>query len=144
MITIKRKLEIKRVAQGRKIIREASETTDATEKPKPTATLGKIPRISRLMALAIRFDHLLKTGTVTNLYELANAGHVSQPRMTQILNMTLLAPDIQEQILLLPRVKKGRPDLNEKAVRPICAVVLWDEQRKMWDKLLRSNCEPLE
>jgi hypothetical protein len=48
-------------------------------------TTGSIPRISRLMALAIRFDQLIREGTVTDQAELARLGHVSGARLTQIM-----------------------------------------------------------
>jgi hypothetical protein len=66
------------------------------EKPGP-----EIPRIARLMALAIRFDGLLRQETVRDYAELARLGKVTRARMTQIMKLLDLAPDIQEQILFL-------------------------------------------
>jgi len=63
---------------------------------------------------------------------LARLAHVSQPRMTQILNLTLLAPDIQEKLLHLPPELAGKPETHEKALRPICSSVLWSRQRQAW------------
>ena len=68
----------------------------------PAVPLGHIPRVSRLMALAIRFDGLLKRGDVQDYADLARLGHVSRPRVTQIMNLLNLAPDIQEALLFLP------------------------------------------
>src|SRR5262245_15082590 len=59
----------------------------------------RVPRISRLMALAIRFDELLRKGEVKDYAELARLGHVTRARVTQIMNLLNLAPDLQEQIL---------------------------------------------
>ena len=86
---------------------------------------GRIPRISRLMAVAIRLERLLLTGEVSDLTELARLGHVTQPRMSQILNLTLLAPDIQEELLFLPRVTSGKATIHEKMLRPIAAESDW-------------------
>lgn len=61
------------------------------DKPGPE---GRVPRISKLMALAIRYDGLLREGVVTDLTELARLSHVTQPRITQIMNLLHLAPDI--------------------------------------------------
>jgi hypothetical protein len=66
-----------------------------------------IPRISKLMALAICFEELIRDGEVANQSELATLAQVTQPRMTQILNLRHLAPDIQEALLFLPRVTSG-------------------------------------
>lgn len=63
-----------------------------------------VPRMAKLMALAIRFDQLLQNYEVASQAELARLGHVMRARLTQIMNLLNLAPDIQEKILLLPRL----------------------------------------
>jgi hypothetical protein len=57
---------------------------------------GRVPRLARLMALAIRFEDLIRTGQVAGYADLARLGHVSRARITQIMNLLLLASDIQE------------------------------------------------
>jgi hypothetical protein len=84
------------------------------------------------MALAIRFDGLLREGRVSDQSELARLAKVTQPRMTQILNLIHLAPDIQEELLQLPRVVEGRDPIHEKMLRPIAADVDWKKQREMF------------
>src|SRR4051794_1204087 len=84
------------------------------------------------MALAIRFQGLLERGEVKDYAELARLGHVTRARLTQVMNLTLLAPDIQEAILHLPLVSHGRDPLKEWQVRPIAAEPLWYLQRRMW------------
>ncbi len=64
--------------------------------------------VSRLMALAIRFEQLIQDGHVADYAELARLSHVSRARITQVMNLRLLAPDIQEQILFLPKIERGR------------------------------------
>ena len=125
MITIRRKVHIARRSRGRKTLSDAPS-------PAATAPAGRIPRISRLMALAIHFDRLLREGKVSSLSELARLAHVSQPRMTQIMNLNHLAPDIQEELLFLPRVTRGRDPIHEKALRPIAAEPDWRRQRRLW------------
>ena len=101
----------------------------------PKATLGSVPRISRLMALAIRMQELVDTGEVADYADLARLAHVSRARITQIMNLLLLAPDIQEEILFLPRTDGGRAPIRERMLRPIATVADWDKQRKMWGEL---------
>ena len=60
------------------------------------------------MALAIRFDRLVQSGEVASYAELSRLGHVSCTRITQIMALLQLAPDVQEEILFLPRVMQGR------------------------------------
>lgn len=106
--------------------------------PPEPAPEGRVPRVSRLMALAIRFEKLLRDGVVPNQSELARLVHVTQPRMTQILNLLHLAPDIQEEILFLPATSKGRDLLTERDLRPVAAEPDWTRQRRRWAALRRS------
>src|SRR6266851_3593120 len=71
------------------------------------AEAGRVPRVSRLMALAIRFDNLIRAGEVTGYAELAALGHVTRARMSQVMCLLCLAPDIQEEVLFLPRTLQG-------------------------------------
>jgi hypothetical protein len=93
---------------------------------------SSIPRIARLMALAIRFDRLLRAEEFRDYAELARLGRVTRARMTQIMKLLDLAPDIQEQILFLPNLK----GLNERNLRPIVSRIDWNEQRRMFQKLV--------
>jgi len=104
----------------------------ATPAPRP----GRIPRITRLMALAIRFEHLIRDGEVNDLAEIARLGQVTRARVTQIMNLLHLAPDIQEELLLLPRVRTGRNPISERDLRPIAAIPDWRKQRAAWRQIL--------
>src|SRR6516164_9540779 len=76
--------------------------------PPETRAAERVPRIARLMALALRFEDLVRTGKIHSYAELARLGHVTRARMTQIMNLRLLAADIQEEILFLPTARCGR------------------------------------
>jgi hypothetical protein len=90
-----------------------------------------ISRIARLMALAIRFEGLVNDGTVRDYADLARRGHVTRARMTQIMKLLHLAPDIQEQILFLPPVD----GLNERNLRSIVRQTDWTVQRRMFHQI---------
>jgi hypothetical protein len=92
------------------------------------------------MALALRFEQLLSSGEIANYRELAELGHVSPARVTQVMNLLGLAPNLQEQILGLPRVEKGRDPLHLRQLQPIAATLNWQMQRKLWHKLQASVC----
>lgn len=125
MITIQRKVHF---GQGRRTRKELRHGNAA-----PTAALnGRVPRVSRLMALAIRLDQLIRDGVVTDQAQLARLGHVSRARLTQVMNLLFLAPDIQEAILFLPATERGRHRVTEKQLRPIAATPSWSNQRQMW------------
>jgi hypothetical protein len=78
------------------------------------------------MALAIRFDRLLRAETFRDYAELARIGQVTRARMTQIMKLLDLAPDIQEQILFLPAIP---------GLRPIVKRIVWGEQRHLFQKI---------
>ena len=100
MIRLKQKVHFRQDARGRHRIKRG----DPANKTEP----GRVPRVARLMALAIRFDRLIQSGEVSDQSELARLAHVTQPRMTQIMNLLHLAPEIQESILFLPRTATGK------------------------------------
>jgi hypothetical protein len=100
-------------------------------KTQPVAVGDSIPRIARLMALAIRFEGLVKDGTVRDYADLARRGHVTRARMTQIMKLLHLAPDIQERLLFLPPIG----GINERNLRPIVRQTDWTEQRRMFHKI---------
>ena len=104
-------------------------------RPEPPKPAGRPPRLSILMALAIRFEQLLDDGVVADQSELARLARVTQPRMTQIMNLLHLAPDIQDAILHLPPVEAGGDRVTERHVRPITRLRDWWTQRAVWDKL---------
>lgn len=97
---------------------------------------GRVPRAARLMALAIRFDGLVREGAVSTQAELAAAGHVTRARVTQIMNLLYLAPDLQEAVLHLPLVQAGRDPVTEHELRKVVAKVEWSEQRSAWRQLI--------
>ena len=137
MITVKRKVQITREAHGRQRVAAAHPES-------PPVEAGRVPRISRLMAVAIRLERLLLTGDVSDVMELARLGHVTQPRMSQILNLTLLAPNIQEELLFLPRINSGKATIHEKLLRPVVAQTDWNTQRQMWEELKRRHAASTE
>jgi hypothetical protein len=115
--------EIELLGKGRKLC--------VTEIPE-----GRVPRVTRLMALALRLEKLASNGT--RYSELACWGHVSRARITQIMNLLLLAPDIQEAILFLPLTQRGRDPVHLALLQPIARTWRWSQQRRRWRALCRS------
>ncbi|MCK4414404.1 MAG: hypothetical protein KAY32_12755 [Candidatus Eisenbacteria sp.] len=109
----------------------------------PTIEPGRIPRISRLMALAIHFDDLIRQGVVGNYSDLARLGGVTRARITQVMALLDLAPDIQEAILFLPRTTGGRDRVTERQVRYVLRAGDWDTQRARWATMLGSRGQGL-
>ena len=97
---------------------EVTYTLSSRHVPKEAVTshsIAPISRIARLMALAIRFEGLIREEAVQNYAELAYLGGVTRARMTQIMKLLHLAPDLQEQLLFLTPLK----GLNERNLRAV-------------------------
>lgn len=110
---------------GRKQLREGPEAPPAVP----------VPRLARLMALAIRFERLVRSGEVRNYAELARLGRVSRARVTQIMNLLQLAPEIQETLLFLVPPARGRDAIRLRDLQPIALTVDWVKQRRLWRDL---------
>ncbi len=76
--------------------------------PPPTVPPGRVPRVARLAALALRFEGLVRSGAVASYTELATLGHVTRARVSQVMNLLNVAPDVLEALLFLPRTQVGR------------------------------------
>ena len=100
--------------------------------PEPVAAdpVGVVPRISRLLALAHHVQGLIDAGHVRDLAEVARLGRVTRARMTQIMNLLLLTPDIQEDILFLPLTVKGKDSITLRGISRICAQTAFSRQRQ--------------
>src|SRR3954452_16459833 len=97
---------------------------------------GRLPRVARLMALAIRCEELVRSRVVRNYTDIAELGNISKARATQIMNLLNLAPDIQERLLSLPATTLPRDALTERHLRAVTALVSWEEQRAAFDGLV--------
>ena len=129
--TIKRQFHLRRGKSNRQHVLTGA---------KPKATVGRVPRISRLMALAIRLDQLIRDGVGADQAELARLGHVSRARLSQVMNLLNLAPDIQESLLHVSPECCGR-NLSERHLRPVAAKSSWKIQRRNWTTL--TSNEPI-
>jgi hypothetical protein len=106
--------------------------TVVREGPKPARPTGRIARVARILGLAHHFQNLLDTGVVRTQMELAELTKLTTARITQIMNLLVLAPDIQEEILFLPPVTKGPAPVTERDLRPLLKTLVWSEQRERW------------
>ena len=96
--------------------------------------LENVPRIARLMALAIRIEGLIGERKVGDYAAVARLGRVTRARVTQIMKLLDLAPDIQEQILFLPAGTR----LRERHLRPVSQLIDWTQQRRRFRELIGS------
>ena len=97
--------------------------------PKQTPT--KLSRITRLLALAHHLQDLIDQGIVTDYADIARLSNLSRARVTQIMNLMLLTPEIQEDILFSGHKKY----IKERGIRMLLKTVVWEEQAGIWKKL---------
>lgn len=93
----------------------------------------RVPRIAKLMALAIHFDQLIRDGKLRDQAEIAELGRVSRVRVTQIMNLLNQAPEIQEELLF------GSSRYSERAMRKLTAISRWAAQRDLLNASIQSE-----
>lgn len=98
----------------------------------PVAEPQAIPRLTRLLALAIKFQTMVERGEVRDYADLARLGYVTRARTTQIMNLLYLAPDIQEEILCVDGQSINNAHMTERNIRVIIKIVSWARQRQAW------------
>lgn len=112
---------------GRGARKRIVESVAERDESKPS--LERIPRISHYMALAIHFEDLIRRGIVTDYADIARLGHVTRARVTQIMNLRLLAPEIQEALIF----RSDRATQVElKLLQKISSAHCWTQQSKLW------------
>ena len=122
--TVSRKIHFQNSRRSKKTIRPG-------EKPKRNRTHA---RISKLMALAIHFEQMLRDGDVEDMATLPAMAKSPAP-MTQIMNLLLLAPDIQEKLLNLPQTTSGRDSVILRELQALALEPDWTVQQQMWYEL---------
>ena len=94
----------------------------------------RTPRVTRLMALAVKYQAMVDSGELRDYADIARLGYVSRARMTQIMNLSNLAPDLQEELLF-----PAAPVPPERRLREVAGAVEWDQQRRLWRDCLGST-----
>ena len=109
-------------------------------RPKKTAAPAppRIPRLTRLMALAIKLQDMIDRGEVKDYADLARLGLVTRARVTQIMNLLNLAPQIQEALLFPNPSACGRAQVSEHDLRAVTRAVVWQDQISAFDARLAA------
>ncbi len=90
----------------------------------------RLPKITRLLVLGHHFERLVRDGIVEDYASLARLTSLSKTRVTQLVNLTLLAPYIQAEILMLDEDTGVRYPTFERQLRELTALSEWNEQRR--------------
>jgi len=105
----------------------------------PPSRDGRLPRVTQVMALAIQFQDMIQRGEARDYADLARLGCLTRERMSQIMELVWLAPDVQQEILEFRPTGAPRFPISEVAARRIGSFLAWPEQRSAWQLLKNSS-----
>jgi hypothetical protein len=108
--------------------------------PPPKPTRKRPLRIAQMLALAHKAQELVDRQYVQSRAELARRIGFTRARISQLLDLTLLAPAIQEEILFA-EASSGREGINEHALRELVQAADWEEQRRIWQEIRGDECQ---
>jgi hypothetical protein len=107
--------------------------TDEAPEPSPEP-VHRPARVAQMLALAHRLEAAIENGDYRDRADVARQLGFTRARVTQLLDLTLLAPDIQERVLDQEAID-GREPLTERGLRDVVGIVDWGEQRTQWARL---------
>ena len=116
-------------------LRDASEQTEQI----PSRRLGRLPRITQVLALAIHLEDMIRRGEAKDYADLGRLSCLCRERISQIIRLTYLTPEIQVELLYLPPTTRGRFPISETAVRKIANLLAWEDQRRAWAVLKQQH-----
>jgi len=88
-------------------------------------------RVAVMLALAHKIQDAIDRGAVRDRAEVARRLGFTRARITHLLDLTLLAPDLQDRILVLEAIDGTEP-ISERALRAVAHAGSWAEQRAAW------------
>lgn len=113
--------------QGRRV-----ELTDRPPMPpEPRVPVRRPAKVARMLALGHHLQRLIDQGLVADRAGLARKLGLTRARVTQLLDLLLLAPDLQVAVLELEAVDGVEP-MVERALRTVAHAGSWAEQREVW------------
>ena len=116
-------------------VRDGKSWAFSDKAPKPPPEVVYRPaRVAQMLALAHRLEAAIERGDYKGRADVARQLGFTRARITQLLDLTLLAPDIQEQVLDLEAID-GREPLTERGLREVVRHESWAEQRAAWARM---------
>ncbi|HEU4534465.1 MAG TPA: hypothetical protein VFS00_10120 [Polyangiaceae bacterium] len=116
------------------VVRQGRGLAVLAEAP-PALPTGRVARAAYALAIAHAFEDRLARGLAGDLAELARQTGLSRARITQLCDLLLLAPDLQEDVLFRVEEPGERP-LTERGLRGVVRALDWDEQRRRYRALV--------
>jgi hypothetical protein len=116
-------------------LRPASDSTEHVL----SRRIGRLPRITQVLALAVHLEDRIKRGEAKDYADVGRLSCLCRERISQIVRLNYLAPDIQVELLYLPPTTSGRFPISETAVRKIANLLSWADQRREWKALKQQH-----
>ncbi len=107
--------------------------TDKPPPPKPEP-VRRPAKVAQQLALAHHLQAAIDRGELADRAALARTLGFTRARITQLMELLLLAADLQEQVLKLEAVDGVEP-MSERTLRAVAQAGLWPEQREAWTRL---------
>lgn len=126
------KIHLARKSRGRVELREG-------KAPEPLLRPRVPTRAARLLALAHRIDGLVRSGEFDDYTQIALVAGLTKARVSQIADLSLLAPAVQERVLIELKPEKGRELYGERDLRRIIREPDWHRQLVLFEKMLASR-----
>lgn len=111
-----------------------------SESPSPPAFARprRPARVAIMLAVAHKIAAAIARGQLRGQSDAAQRLRVTRARVTQLLGLLTLAPDLQERVLFLEAVDDVEP-LTEQAFRKVTRALRWAEQRAISRSLLATG-----
>ena len=107
-------------------------------RPPPPKTVRRPAKIARLLAEAHQIQRDIDAGEIEDQARAAERLSVTRARVTQLMKLLSLAPDIQEQLLFMEAVD-GLEPMTERRLRPVTAHASWAGQRGVWKGIRKGG-----
>ena len=119
-------MTVLRVAYARPARSSDSTSSNSASRARPL-------RVAQMLACAHQMEAMITRAEIRDRAELAERFGFSRARITQLLDLLLLAPDLQEAILF-GEVSRGRDPIHEHSLRKIAREASWHAQRSLWKR----------
>jgi len=103
--------------------------------PKKKEVPGKIPIVSRMMALAIFYEQLIKNGKIKSFSDIGRLENVSQQRVSQIMSLLYLSPKLQNKILTLPMQFPYSKFISTEKCIQIAKIIDFERQEELFERI---------
>jgi hypothetical protein len=121
-------------------LRSKLRPASAGTEPIASRRIGRLPRITQVLALAIHLEDMIRRGEAKDYSDLSRLSCLCRERISQIVRLNYLAPDIQVELLYLPPTNSGRYPISETALRKIANLLSWVDQRREWTAIKQKHC----